>query len=1094
MADAVVLKSGQVVKIRTENYPDGLDEIYFTVVDGKVVHFLYKEVLYWYCHYKGPDYITSSERISQSFDGYYNYIEFLEFKIGKRLANKVSQFLFNENQDKAVEGDIITTLKTVFVSDYSNISTFDYEFPYDGITRYPQDVEIPQGTQGVLSWDKEDLPLGPHGFFANNYEVVQAYQNINSSSNFPSVFRDVILVMKNIVSEIFSEFTGSNNQIQIDQVINYWENYLNYYIDGEQTVKIAAQQITDLYNALTEFRGNFYAYKTSILEKTGNNFILFLVELAKVAPSQTFEVIDIQTKYEMLCEMVKGNMTQANSLEFAALAVIESVTDTQISPFLLLLLKESEIDRDPSKSKTLFEVFFRKIDDNRSARYSFGLLNSENNRAILIIILFKLWKKSNFNPTFPDPTYHESPIEGIYPESFYMELETVPGSSIKDPVYYKDDVDPPVITYEAPPQNNQYNNSDSEVNYTVKMEGKKIKVFEHTYTYELNTTNTQSDNPYIRVPRTRLYGTYDFYQPITIIGFKPDLGLVQVFKDIEFGGEQLQEEIPAFFLFYMVDYDDLATLDFSIMFAVELLTNFIPGVGALSAISKIRYLKYLSRARNLEAALATDRVVYWTAKEGINNSVEFFAGNALAVNNYIYMTTNDPDQQELTEKLNYFLGFVMVGSLYSNYRFRTKLINASEDVDFKILQMNADGKSIYKPGMSDDAKALLDDALLKVKSIEGNKTVSIDAMIYKLTEMQTDGAVILSKFTGFTPAQKYAFAIEYKDFLPLDLKKFNASNGLGMDNWKDLFDKNIMDRQIIDFVLSEKRTTAILRYYDEPGGLRNTLEPLTFEKRVKFLDEMGEISQPNFNRLLNNSDLTNQWLRYYDDLVLREEFKALGENGMITFIEKYGNIPEEAFTNIKYKPKDHIKHLMDFPDATHNIAYFNKRRAEMLPPPFKDADVGSIYGIQEIDSFIELELQFNGIVRPSLRNEAGDIIMQGGNLNGLSLDPMGIKNNIPQLIELKGNQFYQNWLGNIGQGQVERKGFLGSIQTHFEKIYNPKNGRPPLDRVVIDYKYFDEISQAIGEDPIYFRNLIDTFISSNFSQYNNSSFLIKLNY
>lgn len=333
-----------------------------------------------------------------------------------------------------------------------------------------------------------------------------------------------------------------------------------------------------------------------------------------------------------------------------------------------------------------------------------------------------------------------------------------------------------------------------------------------------------------------------------------------------------------------------------------------------------------------------------------------------------------------------------------------------------------------------------------------------------------------------------------RGFILLDLKKFNASNGLGMDNWKDLFDKNIMDRQIIDFVLSEKRTTAILRYYDEPGGLRNTLEPLTFEKRVKFLDEMGEISQPNFNRLLNNSDLTNQWLRYYDDLVLREEFKALGENGMITFIEKYGNIPEEAFTNIKYKPKDHIKHLMDFPDATHNIAYFNKRRAEMLPPPFKDADVGSIYGIQEIDSFIELELQFNGIVRPSLRNEAGDIIMQGGNLNGLSLDPMGIKNNIPQLIELKGNQFYQNWLGNIGQGQVERKGFLGSIQTHFEKIYNPKNGRPPLDRVVIDYKYFDEISQAIGEDPIYFRNLIDTFISSNFSQYNNSSFLIKLNY
>lgn len=98
-----------------------------------------------------------------------------------------------------------------------------------------------------------------------------------------------------------------------------------------------------------------------------------------------------------------------------------------------------------------------------------------------------------------------------------------------------------------------------------------------------------------------------------------------------------------------------------------------------------------------------------------------------------------------------------------------------------------------------------------------------------------------------------------RGFILLDLKKFNASNGLGMDNWKDLFDKNIMDRQIIDFVLSEKRTTAILRYYDEPGGLRNTLEPLTYEKRVMFLDDFGDESLDFFNLFKQRPNKIIEW-------------------------------------------------------------------------------------------------------------------------------------------------------------------------------------------------------------------------------------------
>jgi len=61
-----------------------------------------------------------------------------------------------------------------------------------------------------------------------------------------------------------------------------------------------------------------------------------------------------------------------------------------------------------------------------------------------------------------------------------------------------------------------------------------------------------------------------------------------------------------------------------------------------------------------------------------------------------------------------------------------------------------------------------------------------------------------------------------------------------------------------------------------------------------------------------------------------------------------------------------------------------------------------------------------------------------------------------------------------------------------KKYICQKNGKPALDYVVIDYKYFDEISIVIGQQPNYLKNQIDQFVIQNFNQYTNQ--LIKLNY
>ena len=105
--------------------------------------------------------------------------------------------------------------------------------------------------------------------------------------------------------------------------------------------------------------------------------------------------------------------------------------------------------------------------------------------------------------------------------------------------------------------------------------------------------------------------------------------------------------------------------------------------------------------------------------------------------------------------------------------------------------------------------------------------------------------------------------------------------------------------------------------------------------------------------------------------------------------------------------------------------------------------------MHEVDSFIEIELQFGGKAKASLLDEAGDIIMQGGSLNGKSLDPLGLSPNS-----------INPWKDNFAD---QFEDFKVSIDRHFEKIHSPKIGKPPLDKVVIDFKYMDQINSTLKQ-------------------------------
>jgi len=105
---------------------------------------------------------------------------------------------------------------------------------------------------------------------------------------------------------------------------------------------------------------------------------------------------------------------------------------------------------------------------------------------------------------------------------------------------------------------------------------------------------------------------------------------------------------------------------------------------------------------------------------------------------------------------------------------------------------------------------------------------------------------------------------------------------------------------------------------------------------------------------------------------------------------------------------------------------------------------------------------------------------------------MGIPYDLPSKFigktPVEKQKLYDVWLGNFDPISGKGEGHLNSIAQHFEKI----NKIPPLDFVVIDYKYLDELSLSFNKPSNHLRNITDQFISQHFNSYNTN--LIKINY
>ncbi|KAF2507125.1 hypothetical protein EYY60_21705 [Flavobacterium zhairuonense] len=765
MEQAAILKSGEVVKLTGLINPKytiyGFLNSFEVVING--VTKIYKETLKE--DFRDDDLFGQIDK--DVIGGFYEQDFFLEYLTDKNKLNQLKDHKYPFKSASVNDEIIVKKLKVLSpYTDFCKIETYKWTYqPNIPIVDYGTwQIKIPNGVfpnppEGV------NTQLNPTAMQFYSHKIglfVTPLTDQNDKQAKAFLFAKIGILI-NSIERIF-------NLIELDTNSDFGQ-YINSQKSEWSTQPIFTNPtvavLEDYMRILTNFYNSFYI--NQILIKKAPNKEKFYW-LARCLSAEALSMVPTNDKIELL-KNISGfshYLTESNNGEQLALKIIESFTFNSVTAAerndLLYALMQIQVYQVPNSYKktktfdtkqTLFEILYSKIDDDRISRYTVGpleyiagFLKTNDNRKKFILLLYKIWKSSMYNPKYADPSY-SSPanIFGIYPESYYMKLIPENDNSSSSSAFYNPETSPAILVYNASTSSStDHYMRTTGVEYILgDLEGKKIKIHQKQTT-SIIENSSKENNQHIST-FTSLYGTYDLYQPISIIGFRPDLDLVETFEDPE-TGVNLNDpfpNIPVFFLYYMQDYSDLKKLDFGIVLVAEVALN-LTGVGALN---DLKYLGYLSKARSVwtGTATASETVLFWKAVEGVNATVQFTADNLSAINNYSNNTTTDPDIKEFTNKVSVLFDILTIVSLGTDPIMKKKLTNAAAEVVAQEAKLITRGKS----------HGLSTDTMNAIKSICDVETLT-DLMDLKINNLPTyANDNILVKYSTFTKEEKYDF-------------------------------------------------------------------------------------------------------------------------------------------------------------------------------------------------------------------------------------------------------------------------------------------------------------------------------------------------
>ncbi|WP_343613853.1 hypothetical protein [Flavobacterium sp.] len=799
MEQASILKSGEVVKLTGLINPKytiyGFLNSFEAVINGVTKKF--KETVKE--DFRDVDLVGQVDQ--DVIGGFYEEDFFLEYLIDKNKLYELKNHKYTFKLGSVNDEIIVKKLKVSSpYTDFCKIETYKWTYqPNVPIVDYGTwQIKIPNG---VVPEPLEGINIQLNDtamqFYNHKIELFVTPITNESEKQAKAFLFAKIAIQINSIENIF-------NSIELGTSSDFGQ-YINSQKSEWSTQPIfvnpTVQILEDYTRNLTSFYKSFYANQILIKKAPKKEQFYWL---ARCLSAEALATVPTNDKVDLLENIsdYSHRLTERNNGEQLALKIIESflydsVSGTERNDLLDRLMKiqvyqvknaySQNITKTYDTKQTLFEILYLKIDDNRSGRYSYGIFTTDDNRKKFILILFRIWKSSKYNPKYADTSYTKEANDfGLFPESYYMKLIIDSGSTIEKTKYYDSEKSPAILIYDSFGELTNSSLNSKDISYSLgDINGDKITIYEKGK--NTITTNSSKENNQYQSSYSVEYGTYDLYQPISIMGFKADLDFIE-FKspESEINLNDPIPSIPVFLLYYLQDYSTLKKIDFGVMAAIEIALN-LTGVGELS---NLKYLSYLSKLRAVRSGTssASEVVLFWKAVSGVNGAVQFTAGNALSISLYISNTTTDPDIKEFAERLSVFMGILTISSLLSHPAIKRKLYGAAADVLNQERKLISLGK----------AHGLDADTMNAIRSIYDIESL-INLMKLKLENLPSYARnTLLSKFGNLTKDEQFAFFTyfynvqEESKWIMMDFKHSRLVNGeVQFYTWVDVWQNEI---------------------------------------------------------------------------------------------------------------------------------------------------------------------------------------------------------------------------------------------------------------------------------------------------------------
>jgi len=581
---------------------------------------------------------------------------------------------------------------------------------------------------------------------------------------------------------------------------------------------------------------------------------------------------------------------------------------------------------------TNFEIIYHKLDDARLERYTYisWAVDYQTNKKFYIYLLYEMWKISKYNFEYV-PLGATNVYEGTNLDGFFLDTSSdggakyMPKHDINGELFAGQET---LMEFRTIPDNSAGSNyvyKSTEIKYEPLPEMYEELIFiDEVITTSITTINEYSQGPGVYTVKNsnrRLFGQYHLYQPIGIFGYQENLEL-----SIPDTGS-----IPAFLFFYAEDFDQTRDLDAALNFGLEVLVDvalffLFGGAGVINHLKYARHLsklKYLKRTIDATSGLpvleligiSTNEVlIVWRSTQYSLEVISVTAGILKALFDYQAQIEDDQAKADLFKNVSNVFMFMALGTGIGSGFARSKAIKIADDI------------------LDNTTPAILNsmdaDVLAVLQKLRNRKLNSIvNFATDTLQNLTLENSNVIYNFFNNLPADNILKDLFYQDFKDL-IKKSDFANFLNdtdiLSRWQQMADLKIAERVNIDILSSFSKTNAIVRFYSN-ASLRNVLEKLTFEKRWRFLDKMGDISPTNYTKFTNDSELITKWYRFYDEGILRDDFLILNITKQLEFVDYFGNVNNYWFNRFKLQ-----SYLFDkFNTATTNSRLLAQNNPEL---------------------------------------------------------------------------------------------------------------------------------------------------------------------